>query len=212
VESLESRSQIARYRAWRFSSHPSGRTGGQCCELTLLATLLLISCSSLRAAQAPSEYQVKAAYIFNFLKFVEWPEDPFPDARGKWVVGYVGDGPVGEELARLFNGKEVLGRTLQVKKFQITGALRDCNILFIGQSEKKRLPTILPALSGSSVLTVGDMEDFVGSGGMIQLFVEDTRVRMAIDVSATSRARLKISSKMLLLAHVVGAAERGANN
>lgn len=112
----------------------------------------------------------------------------------------------------MFDGKEVLGRVLQVKKFQAADSLRSCNILFISPSEKKHLPSILAALRGSSVLTVADMDDFVGSGGMIQLFLEDTRVRMAIDISATSRVRLKVSSKMLLLARVVGATEPSASN
>lgn len=178
----------------------------------LLALPFLASNPSLRSAQAPTEYQVKAAYVFNFLKFVEWPDDSSTDPHAKWVVGLVGDSPVGEELVRMFNGKEVLGRSLQIKKFQAADPLRACNILFISQSERKRLPSILAALRGSSVLTVADMDDFVGSGGMIQLFVEDTRVRMAIDISTTSRARLKVSSKMLLLAHVVGVTERGATN
>lgn len=180
-------------------------------RLVATATLILLGAPVLRA-QAPTEYQVKAAYIFNFLKFVEWPEDAVPAAHGKWVVGYLGDSPVGEELARLLEGKEVFGRGLQAKKLQPSDSLQSCNILFISSSEKKKLPSILSALRDSSVLTVADMDDFVGSGGMIQLFVQDTRVRMAIDVSAATRARLRISSKMLLLARVVGGAERGASN
>jgi len=177
----------------------------------LLALSLLAPVASRSDAQAPTEYQVKAAYIFNFLKFVEWPGDS-QDSGSKWVVGVVGDSPVGEELTRLAEGKEVLGRSLQVKKLQSADSFRDCNILFISPSERKRWPSILSTLRGSSVLTVADTEDFVGSGGMIQLFVEDTRVRMVVDVSATNRARLKISSKMLLLARVVGTSERGVGN
>jgi hypothetical protein len=76
----------------------------------------------------------------------------------------------------------------------------------------KRLPAILTVLRGSSVLTVADMDNFIGSGGMVQFVVEDARVRVAIDVGATTRARLKVSSKLLLLAHVVPGTERGANN
>jgi hypothetical protein len=199
----------ARRQPRRFTFCPCGGASGRL--PAFFVALFVVAGVCARAAQNPTEYQVKAAYIFNFLKFVEWPEDS-PDPRGKWVVGFVGDSPVGAELERLFDGKEVLGRTLQVKKFQAGDSLHGCNILFISQSEKKRFASILATLRGSSVLTVGDTDDFVGSGGMIQLFVEDTRVRMTVDVSAAARARLKISSKMLLLAHVVGAAERGAAN
>jgi hypothetical protein len=180
--------------------------------LFLLGGSFLAPDCALPAAQSPTEYQVKAAYVFNFLKFVQWPGDFLANARGKWVVCVLGDSPVGDELGRLFAGKNVLGRDLQIEKLRATDSLRDCHILFVSQSEKKRLPAILAELRGSSVLTVADTVDFVDSGGMIQLTVEDTRVRIAINVSATGRARLKISSKMLLLAHVVGTTEQGANN
>jgi hypothetical protein len=163
-------------------------------------------------AQSPTEYQVKAAYLFNFLKFVEWPDDPGADAHGKWVIGFVGDTPIGDELNQLAGGKNVLGRDLQVRKFQAADNLRACNILFISESEKKRMPSILAALRGSSVLTVADMDNFIGSGGMIQFVVEEARVRVAIDVGATGHARLKISSKLLSLARTVTGTERGANN
>ena len=164
------------------------------------------------AGQSPTEYQVKAAYLFNFLKFVEWPHDPAADPHGKWVIGFVGDTPVGDELTRLVEGKNVLGRDLLVNKFQASDNLRGCNILFISESEKKRLPSILAALRGSSVLTVADMDNFIGSGGMIQFVVDDARVRVAIDVGATSRAHLKVSSKLLTLARVVTGTERVPSN
>ena len=128
------------------------------------------------------------------------------------MVGFVGDTPVADELTRLVDGKSVLGRDLQVRKFQAADNLRGCNILFISDSEKKRLPAILASVRGSSVLTVADMDNFVSSGGMIQFVMEDARVRVTIDVDATARARLKVSSKLLVLAHVVAGAARGANN
>lgn len=165
-----------------------------------------------QADQSATEYQVKAAYLFNFLKFVEWPEDPAPDPHGKWVIGFVGDTPIADELTRLAEGKNVLGRDLQVKSFQASDNLHGCNILFISESEKKRMPAILAELHGSSVLTVAEMDNFIGSGGMIQFVLEDSRVRVAIDVSATSRAHLKVSSKLLSLARSVTGTERVANN
>jgi hypothetical protein len=181
------------------------------CALFLAAYLPLVK-HAVYADQSPTEFQVKAAYLFNFLKFVEWPDDPAADPHGKWVIGFIGETPIGGELTRLAEGKNVLGRDLQVKLFQATDNLRGCNILFISESEKKHLPPILAELRGSSVLTVADMDNFVSAGGMIQFVVEDARVRMSIDVGATSRARLKVSSKLLSLARVVTGADRGANN
>jgi hypothetical protein len=90
--------------------------------------------------------------------------------------------------------------------------LRACNILFIGESEKKRLPALITALRGSSVLTVADMDNFIGAGGMVQFLMEDARVRVSIDVGATERARLKVSSKLLALAKVVSGPEKAGSN
>lgn len=172
----------------------------------------MLAGSGVRAAQSATEYQVKAAYLFNFLKFVEWPEEPGTDPHGRWVIGFVGDTPISDELARLVEGKNVLGRDLQVRKLQAADNLRACNILFISETEKKRLPAILAALRGSSVLTVGDTDSFISSGGMVAFVVEDSRVKLAIDVGATGRARLKVSSKLLALVRVVSGPERGVAN
>jgi len=154
-------------------------------------------------AQSATEYQVKAAYLFNFIKFVEWPDATPAEAQSKWTIGVVGNSPIAEELSKLVEGKNILGRELQVKTFQATDNLRACNILFISESEKKHLPAILAGLRGSSVMTVADMEHFIDAGGMVQFVVEDARVRISIDVGATGRARLKVSSKLLAMARTV---------
>jgi hypothetical protein len=183
-----------------------------CVAALLVAVSFPLPNPAILAGQSPTEYQVKAAYLFNFLKFVDWPNNPGADPHAKWVIGFVGDSPIADELNQLAGGKNVLGRDLQVRKFQAADNLRACNILFISESEKKRTPSILAELRGSSVLTVADMDDFIESGGMFQFVVEDARVRVAIDVGATSRAHLKISSKLLSLARAVTGSERGANN
>jgi hypothetical protein len=197
------------------NSHPRARAWGRslaCLAALLLAAQFPLGNRAVYAELAPTEYQVKAAYLFNFLKFVEWPDEPAADPHAKWVIGYLGDSPVGDELSHLVGGKNVLGRELQVKKLQAAESPRGCNILFISESERKRLPAIFADLHGSSVLTVADMDNFIGLGGMVQFVVEDARVRVAIDVGATSRAHLKVSSKLLSLARVVTGTERGANN
>jgi len=161
--------------------------------------------NSICPGQSATEYQVKAGYLFNFLKFVEWPDDSFTHTQSKWVIGIVGDSPVGNQLSKLAEGKNILGRELLVKKFQSADNLRDCNILFISDSEKKRLPSILASLRGSSVMTVADMDHFIESGGMVQFVVENARVRVSIDVGGTERSGLKVSSKLLALARAVTA-------
>lgn len=164
------------------------------------------------ANESHTEDQIKAAYLFNFLKFVEWPSDAPSDPQGKWVIGVVGDSPVGGELTRISEGKSVEGRALLVKKFRARDNLRGCNILFVSASEEKHLPSILGDLQGSTVLTVGDIDHFLGQGGMIQFVTESGRVRMDINVGATSHARLKVSSKLLSLALAVTETVRSAHN
>jgi len=182
----------------------------------LLAAHFLMAVSVIYADQSPTEYQVEAAYLFNLMKFVEWPDNPAVDPHGKWVIGIIGSTPIGDELTRLVEGKvegkNVLGRELEVKKFQVADNPRDCNILFVSESEQKRLPPIFATLRGSAVLTVGDMDHFIGEGGMVQFVVEDARVRIVIDVGAAGRAGLKVSSKLMWLARVVTGTERGSNN
>ena len=92
-----------------------------CLAVLLAAVNFPLADGAVFAAQSPTEYQVKAAYLFNFLKFVEWPDDPAAEPHGKWVIGFVGDTPIGDELTQLVEGKNVLGRDLQVKKFQAVG-------------------------------------------------------------------------------------------
>jgi YfiR/HmsC-like len=202
----------------RASAHPSvghgvgaRRTVLHCLVAAFVAVSFFLLHFGNCEAQSTTEYQVKAAYLFNFIRFVEWPDAPPADTPSKWTIGVVGNSPVSDELSKLVESKSILGRELQVKTFQATGNLRACNILFISESEKKRLPAILAGLRGSSVMTVADMEHFIDEGGMVQFVVEDARVRISIDVGATGRARLKVSSKLLALALAV-TADRSAKN
>jgi hypothetical protein len=178
----------------------------------LLAAHFLLANQAAHADQSHTEDQIKAAYLFNFLKFVVWPSDAPPDLQGKWMIEIVGDSPVGAELKRLAEGKSVEGRTLLVKKIRATDNLRGYNILFVSASEEKHLRSILAALEGSSVLTVADFNNFTGHGGMIQFVTEGDRVRMDIDVGATGRAHLQVSSKLLALAQAVTETMRSAHN
>jgi hypothetical protein len=179
------------------------------CAVLFLAGIWTATRRPVRAQQGPTESEVKAAYLLNFLKFVDWPEEVSRDPQPPWVLGVLGDTPVGEDLRQLAAGKSIRGRELEVKKFTGIEQLKNCQILFIGSSEKKHVPAILAALRGASVLTVADVDHFVESGGMIQFVIQDSRVRVAIDVGAASRGRLKVSSKLLSLA--VAVVDNGGN-
>jgi len=148
-------------------------------------------------AQGADQYQVKAAFIFNFAKFVDWPADAFGDG-GTLVVGVVGDDPFGGALERL-NGSTANGRRLQIKRLRSGDNLRVCQILFISNSEGRNLGKILDSIKGSSVLTIGEMSQFSQSGGIIRFLIQDNKVRFEINVRAAGQARLSISSKLLAL-------------
>ena len=164
------------------------------------------------AQDAVSEYQVKAAYVFNFLKFVEYPTSSFVDPLAPLIIGVLGDDPFGSALPQVVIGKTVGGRDLVIRIYHPGEDLRSAHILFISSSERKRLPAIFSSLHGSSVLTVGDTTGFLDAGGMIQFLSESDRVRFAINVDAASRARLKLSSKLLSLAKVMGGNGKEAGN
>jgi YfiR/HmsC-like len=175
-------------------------------SIWLIIGFLFSSSMNIYAQDSVSEYQVKAAYLFNFLKFVDWPEDAFPDPLAPIVIGIVGDDPFGPALPQVIIGKTVQGRDLIIRKYHFGDDMRATHILFVSVSEKKRTAQIVASLKGSSVLTVADFTEFLGEGGMIQLYSENNRIRFAINVDSATRAKLKISSKLLSLARVVGGA------
>ena len=168
------------------------------------------------AAQAPTltENQIKAGFLFNFTKFVEWPADVFPDATSPIVLAIVGEDSFGDLLTQATAGKTVNGRTVLVKRFKDEQTLQACNILFVGALEEKHIARILERLKGSSVLTVGETAGFAQSGGVINFVVEANRVRLEINLDAALRARLKISAKVIAVARLVTdrpSREKGTN-
>ena len=153
--------------------------------------------------QAPGEYQVKAAFLFNFARFVEWPPRGSAGAGAPVELCVLGDDPFGDALDRAVAGKTLNDRSMEVRRGKKVQELNGCELLFISTSEKARLPEILSALRTVHVLTVGESEDFAAQGGEVQFTLEDNHVRFIINVDATDRAGLKVSSKLLGLAHVV---------
>lgn len=167
-----------------------------------LVALLLIAVPCW-AAQ-PSEYQVKAVFLFNFAQFVEWPPRAFPDPQAPFVIGILGKDPFGPQLDAVVRGETVGNRPLVIERYRNIGAVQNCNILFIGRSEMGDLPHILEVLKGRSILTVTDAEDGDPRGVMIQLVTRSNRIRLRIDVAAARAGNLVISSKLLRPAEIVG--------
>ncbi|MGA2889614.1 MAG: YfiR family protein [Terracidiphilus sp.] len=151
-----------------------------------------------RAQSASDEYRLKAAFLFHFAQLVEWPDDAFDGNSNSLVLCTLEDDALYDELESTIQGKQIGARTIRVRHIHMSQATHGCNILFIGKSEGKGLP--LAALRKLPVLTVGEAEDFVSSGGIIRFYFEQDRIRFDINLGAADSSHLKISSRLLLLA------------
>jgi YfiR/HmsC-like len=151
-------------------------------------------------AQVASEYDLKAAFLYNFTKFVEWPPTAFAAQSSQLKVCILGENPFGKILDSVIEGEEVQGRRLTLLRVDVLHNPDLCHILFVSRSERERIPAILAAVQGSPVLTVSETEGFVDRGGAINFKVLDGKVRFEINQSAAERAGLKMSSKLLRLA------------
>jgi YfiR/HmsC-like len=169
--------------------------------LFALVLLLFGQLESYAQTTATPEYQVKAVFLFNFAQFVTWPSQNSSDAP--FLIGILGDDPFGSYLDETVRGEEVNNRPLTIQRFRrSSNDLRNCNILFISQSERDRASQIISNLKGRSILTVSDIDGFADLGGMVQLFTERNKIRMRINLDAVKAANLKISSKLLRVAEV----------
>jgi hypothetical protein len=149
-----------------------------------------------------SEYEIKAAFLFNFAKFVEWPVRNLEDIDGSFIIGILGKDPFNSALEQTIGDKTVGGAAIEIRRFSKAEDLRFCHILFISGSEKSSLPAILKRLEGRSVLTVSDLPDFARFGGMITFYTENNKVRFMIHIQAAEKAGLKLSAKLLTLAKI----------
>lgn len=176
-----------------------GKAGWQ----TFVISAVVCSLAMGTQAQSAGEYQVKAAFLFNFAKFVEWPAGSFPDASAPLQICVLGRDPFGEELRSITNEKLVNGRKLEVHQVADLQHARSCHILFVASSGKTPVKQIVEALRGTSVLTVGDTKGFAEQGGMINFVLESDRVQFEVSCKAAEQAGLKISSKLLSVAKLV---------
>jgi hypothetical protein len=168
----------------------------------LLASSLLHAETDQRAAR---EYEVKAAFLYNFAKYVRWPADAPAARTGTFVITVLGRDPFGASLDETLNGKAIDSLKVVLRRADTPEELRASQIVFISDSQRGQLSEILKRLEGTSTLTVADMEHFAERGGVIGFRMDGDRVRLDINPSAAERARLKISSELLKLARIVGA-------
>ncbi|MBD3336800.1 MAG: DUF4154 domain-containing protein [Candidatus Eisenbacteria bacterium] len=181
------------------------RPGVSMAGVWLVAALYLAATSPAIPVQRDglSEYHLKAAFLVNFTRFVEWPEDRFPGPEAPILIGILGDDPFGELLPEMVNDKTIDGREIEISYHATAETVSRCHLLYVSSSERPRLDCIMKALDLHGLLTVGDTDGFISRGGTIRLKLEGKHVRFEINLAAAEAAGLKISSKLLNLAEVV---------
>jgi hypothetical protein len=167
----------------------------------------LVSTAALAGAgllgQTMDEYQVKAAFLYNFAKFVEWPAEEFKTPRDPIVVCVLGHNPFGSSLEDVIRGKSIDGRAFAFRQVSNAEQAGACQILFVGSEDEKRFRSLVRGLKPAGILIVGEMQGFAADGGIINFKLDGDRVRFQINVDAADRAQLHISSKLLSLAEIV---------
>jgi hypothetical protein len=181
--------------------------------LIIIPALLLASTAPSAHAQdasTSSEYLVKAGFIYNFANLVQWPSTAFSQPDSPIVIAVLGEDHFGVTLDRVLQGKKVNGRSFVVKRLKTmaellksVAELKDCQILFVSSSEMVHLSEAIQLVKGIPVLTIGDTPGFANRGGIINLVLEDNKVRFEVNVDAAKQADLNISSRLLALAKIV---------
>jgi hypothetical protein len=163
---------------------------------------LVLAAAAAQERDAP-EYEIKAAFLYNFATFVEWPPASFAGPESPFQVGVLGQDPFGRVLEEAFAGKTVHNRRIVIRRSSEVGDLAASHLLFVCTSERERAPKDLEFLKGVPVLMVGEFPGFATMGGCINFFIEGKKVRFEVNLEAAKRANLKVSSKLLRLARVV---------
>ena len=174
--------------------------------VTCLALAVSLSVAADAAARPADsiELQVRAAFLYNFAKFVEWPSDVSPaGSSGSLAFCVFGDEPLLSALTQSLVGKTINGRALVARRSEGPEGARQCDIAFIGAGEKKRMDELLDGFAGAGVLSISDLDQFARRGGMIELARKADKFRFAVNIDAMTRQGLRISSKLLQLAEVL---------
>jgi hypothetical protein len=195
---------------------PTGRGATRAPVLAALVLVLAAAAAAPAAAAPPPappapslEYDVKAAFLYNFAKFVEWPAEARGGEHDPLSLCIFGADPFGSRLDELVKGETIAGRSLAVRRIRQLSEIKSCHIAFFSHAEAEQVPAALASLRGSNVLTVGEDDGFAEQGGMIQFYLAENRVRFAINLDALEGTHLRVSSKLLRLARVLHPAARG---
>ncbi len=168
--------------------------------------LVLFIASLAASAELPraSEYELKAAFLFNFIKFTDWPADELAKSDDRFIIGVVGKDPFGAALDKIIEGETVHNRAIVARRFsRMDEAVTNSHVLFISSSEETNLPAILKILDQRSVLTVSDMDNFAQRGGIISLKKENNKIVFDINLETAKRVGITMNAQLLKLAKIV---------
>jgi hypothetical protein len=175
--------------------------------LSAAALAITLLSTPIRAQQVITidrEYTIKAAFLYHFLTYIDWPEGTFSDLKQPFVIGVYQTDPFGAVLDKIAATKNVDGRPIEIRRLNSSDKLLECHIVFLaGAVDTPVQQSVLKLLANSHVLCVGETEDFVEHGGAAQFFVEGNKVRFAFNTDVVDRSNLKVSSKLLSLAKIV---------
>jgi hypothetical protein len=173
------------------------------CSIRAVLSLVMLAAVTHAQARSVTEYQIKAAFLYNFSKFIEWPADARPAPGLPIRICILGVNPFGPEMERTIAGKRVDGHPIEAVDLRTLAQARTCQILFLALAESSKLRQALNATAGHGVLVVGEHRGLAEQGAAINFVVDEDRVRFDINARAASSAHLKISSKLLALARKV---------
>ncbi|MFC1569371.1 YfiR family protein [bacterium] len=173
--------------------------------ITVLIIILWISnsYSQMGFTIYPTEYQIKAKYLYNFARFVDWPEESFQNPDSPFVIGIIGNDPYGIDLEKTIEGKQIKNRKFMIRHYQNLENLSSCHILFIGVDNRSRRSQIFNKIKNKSILTVGDENNFAKDGGMINFIIKEKRIRFKINRDAVKQSGLKMSTNLFKMAEIV---------
>jgi hypothetical protein len=174
-----------------------------------ILAVCLVCCATAASGQDMTELSLKAAFVLNFAKFTQWPGSVLPQAA-PLVVCVLGDSAFGDVLESYVKGHPVDGHQIVVSRLAADGKAQSCNLLYISGVTAKQAGVVVARLNAASVLTLSDVDPFARSGGMVQLYVEDGKMRFRINLENTTRSGLQFSSKLLALATLVKDIPRAA--
>lgn len=169
----------------------------------LLALFALAASPALPGNVRVPEYEAKAAFLYNFFRFVDWPEGVFDDETDPFRIGVLGVDPFGRYLDNAVRDRTIDGRAIEVVRYSRLGDIEGVHLLFVSESERDELPAIMERLASRPILTVGDVDGFAAHGGMVEFFFRSQRVAFRINHTAAQRAGLSMSARLLSLAVLV---------